>query len=188
MHNKPALIAMTATSGIQIRASHVLPTERGLTRSPFGTECGTRCLAPHTNFRAGTISTQSYVNQVDMKGRAEITSNGSLREPDVCGRYHLSVTSSAQTIPSVDPRRLNGVCCKSCKRGMALTGAQENLELVFVSSNVPQTPFQPGGGEYPSGEVGGGQHGNHPEESPLRRLCSMEMFKTPEHVKASEHE
>src|SRR5436190_2676141 len=37
MHTAPTATTMTATNGIQTRAKTVLPTERGLTRSPFGT-------------------------------------------------------------------------------------------------------------------------------------------------------
>ena len=46
MPTAPTPTATTATKGIQTRARTVLPTERGLTRSPFGIRSPTSCSRP----------------------------------------------------------------------------------------------------------------------------------------------
>ena len=51
-----------------------------------------------------------------------------------------------------------------------------------------QTPFQPCPCAKPNGEVCGRQHGDHPEECPLRGRGSMQVPKTAKHKKACQRE
>src|SRR5271166_2960667 len=84
MATAPTPSATTATNGIQTRATTVLPTERGLTRSPFGTGPGPRT-------RLGHISTRLIYD------RADTTTPGPEREHEVCGQYHLPMRSTTRT-------------------------------------------------------------------------------------------
>src|SRR5947209_6165707 len=87
MHTRPTPTAMTATSGIQTRASTVLPTERGLTRSPFGTRSPDLVFSsPHHR--------HLEINQVDMRpSRRYQLLNG--RDYYDAERYHLRPPSAA---------------------------------------------------------------------------------------------
>src|SRR6476620_809839 len=85
MHSAPTATATTATNGSHTLASTVLPTERGLTRSPLETRYQTSCFSLDlrcscTVGEARCISTRLIYN------RRNATSIGPGRELGACAR------------------------------------------------------------------------------------------------------
>src|SRR5580693_2579789 len=78
MPTSPTPTTTTATNGIQARSNTVLPTERGLTRSPLGIRFQAARSHSVPDFRARAGKTPAHE-----------------REHQVCGRYHLLVQPAA---------------------------------------------------------------------------------------------
>jgi hypothetical protein len=67
MHTAPKASATTATNGIQTRAKTVLPTERGLTRSPPGIPFQNSRSRSVPDFRPRAVTPGPYINYVDIR-------------------------------------------------------------------------------------------------------------------------
>src|SRR5271168_5396152 len=88
MHTKPTLTAITATSGIQIRARTVRALGRGLTQSPF------RNAFPHISSFDPTSSSGDISTSL-IYGAYDVTST-ERRRLQLAERYHHPAHSAAR--------------------------------------------------------------------------------------------
>ena len=170
INTPPKESATTATNGIQTRAKTVLPTERGLTPSPFGIRSPTSCprFVPDPGVKAtplGRISTRLRYGRYDTTSRGRNTSKR-------CVTLSAAGAVGSTSEPTSNSPEINGLCTPYA------------LCCFKPFSVVALSTLRCGEAEW---RGLWSQHGDQPEECPLGGRGSMQVVKTAKYKKAAQH-